>query len=84
MSRSFFGWGGFSPTGCVEEGAYRDEVQVNPVFSVLLCSHRVLRVLRARFIVFLKIVVLAVWQAALFSILYYTGGSYMMESGQMK
>lgn len=84
MSRSFFGRGGFTSTGRMEEGAYWDQVQVNPVFSVLFCSHWVLGVFCA-FTVFLKIVFLAVWQATLFSILYYTGaGSYEVESGQMK
>lgn len=69
MARSFSG-GGFAPPGRMEEGAYGDEVQVDPVVSVLFRPRRVLGVLCACFITFLRIVVLAVWQAALFSILH--------------
>ncbi|TNN45270.1 hypothetical protein EYF80_044542 [Liparis tanakae] len=67
MARRFFG---FAPPGRMEEGAYGDEVQVDPGVGVLLRPRRVLRVLWARFRTFLRIVVLAVWQAALFSILH--------------
>lgn len=69
MSGSFFGGQGFTPTGGVEEGAHRNQVQVNVVFTVLLCSRRVLGVLRARFTGLLEVVVLSVWQAALLGIL---------------
>lgn len=78
MSRTFFGRGRFNPTGRVEEGAYRDEVQVNPVVSVAFFCRRVPGVLRARLTMLLQIVVLSVRQAALLNILYYTeGGSYL-------
>ncbi len=79
MSRSLFTCRAFTPTGRMEEGSYRDEVQVNPAICILFCSCRVLVVLRACFIMFLQIVVLTVWQAALLSILYYTEAGSWIE-----
>lgn len=38
ICKSIFCIGIFPTTGCVEEGAYRDQVQVNPVVRVLFSS----------------------------------------------
>lgn len=55
------------PTGWVEEGSDREQVQVNPVsIGWRFCSQRVLRILCTCVILFLQI---TVCQAALFSIL---------------